>query len=306
MTTTSWAIAALVNVSTPGLRVGAGAAAFSLLHRETWLARDLSGEGIVVTAGLPIGKRGGYKAELPSPSFSPDVSYVVFETPRRLAFADFDGMSFRFTTANIGLGVGYTRSYLTLWKGAMYFGEQTAYIAFGDWQAMLPGGSFLHGRIRLLAGGGLYGVPTVPRLLMPRDDPGPLPEPLRSIREAAREGPVVRLPSDTLFDFDEAVIRPEAETALRFLLDLINNRRTYPVTIEGHTDATGAFDYNRDLSMRRAVAVKTWLLRQKADGAKDFRVVAYGESQPIASNDTRGGRAMNRRVTVRGSWNILG
>jgi outer membrane protein OmpA-like peptidoglycan-associated protein len=306
MTTTSWAIAPLLNVSTPGLPIGPGMAAFSLLHRETWLARNLSCEGVVVTAGLPIGKMGSHDVELPSPSFSPDISYVAFETPRPLAFADFSGMWFRFTTANIGLIVGYTRSYLTLWKCAMYFGEQMAYIAFGELQAMLPGGSFLHGRVRLLEGGGVYGVPTVPRILMSRDDPEPLPEPLQHIREAAREGPIVRLPADTLFDFDKALIRPEAETALRYLLDLINNRRTYPVSIEGHTDATGAVDYNRDLSMRRAAAVKTWLLRQKADGAKDFRVVAYGESQPIASNDTRGGRAMNRRVTVRGSWNILG
>ncbi|GAA4191221.1 hypothetical protein GCM10022219_09750 [Microbacterium oryzae] len=313
-TATRWAIGALAGANLPMPvskykldKLWAGGALFSLLNQEAWVARDATAYGLGLTVGLPIGKIGSHTVELPTRSVSVDVSYEQFEAPKPLRFADFNGMSFRFTTATLGLIGGYTRSYLTLWDGPPYFGDQVAYVAFGDWGfALLPGGSVVHGRMQVLDSGSIYGTPAVPRMMPPLNRDDPLPEPFRYMQIAAKEGPSIRLPGDTLFDFDKSAVRREAEPELLYLLDLLNNRRKYAVTIEGHTDLTGTSAYNRDLSLRRAASVKRWLLERKAEGAKDYRVIGYGESRPIASNRTRAGRALNRRVTVTGSWNLVG
>ncbi len=70
------------------------------------------------------------------------------------------------------------------------------------------------------------------------------------------------------------------------------------VRIEGHTDATGGSDYNMDLSYRRAITVMRALSEQYTIPGSRFEVKGFGENQPIASNDTDAGRALNRRVTL--------
>ena len=70
------------------------------------------------------------------------------------------------------------------------------------------------------------------------------------------------------------------------------------MTIEGHTDSQGDDDHNMELSQKRAIAVKAYLA---SHGIEDARMTAkgYGETQPVASNDTAEGRAQNRRVTFK-------
>ncbi len=68
------------------------------------------------------------------------------------------------------------------------------------------------------------------------------------------------------------------------------------VSIDGHTDSVGAETYNQQLSQRRAQAVVDMLVNTYGIEASRLKAVGYGESQPVASNDTAEGRAENRRV----------
>lgn len=100
-----------------------------------------------------------------------------------------------------------------------------------------------------------------------------------------------------LFDLDKATIRPESDETLQAIADIM---REYPYTIfhiEGHTDSLGAAEYNEQLSRDRAEAVVEWLVEH---GIPKSRLTSegYGETQPIASNDTAEGRQQNRRVEI--------
>ena len=99
------------------------------------------------------------------------------------------------------------------------------------------------------------------------------------------------------FGFDSAEI---TGVAFQEMLDLLKFLREYPSTsavIEGHTDSRGAEDYNQDLSQRRAAAVVQALTNSGIAGSR-LSPKGFGESRPVASNDTEEGRQKNRRVTV--------
>jgi len=70
------------------------------------------------------------------------------------------------------------------------------------------------------------------------------------------------------------------------------------IKIEGHTDSTGSDESNMSLSELRALAVKTYLLREFGLDPSLFQIVPYGESLPYASNSTEAGRSLNRRVEI--------
>jgi OOP family OmpA-OmpF porin len=103
----------------------------------------------------------------------------------------------------------------------------------------------------------------------------------------------------TLFDFDKAVLKEEGKVALHELDDEIKAKGAKVVDIDviGHTDSTGPEDYNLDLSVRRAQAVADYIISEGID-ASIIDVSGEGESNPIASNATREGRAENRRVDI--------
>ena len=69
------------------------------------------------------------------------------------------------------------------------------------------------------------------------------------------------------------------------------------MSVGGHTDSVGTDAYNQTLSERRAASVKDYLVGQGVDGSR-LSTAGYGESNPIASNDTADGRALNRRVEL--------
>ena len=100
------------------------------------------------------------------------------------------------------------------------------------------------------------------------------------------------------FDFNKSDIREsevaELQKAVRFI-------RKYPgakVRLEGHTDSIDSEEYNQALSERRAEAVKNYLVKEEAAEKSKISTVGYGESRPVAPNDTEEGRAQNRRVEV--------
>jgi len=109
----------------------------------------------------------------------------------------------------------------------------------------------------------------------------------------------ITLASKALFDFDKAVLKPEGMAAIdsEIIAKLKDVQKLELVLVTGHTDPIGTQAYNQKLSERRAVSVKDYL---ESKGIKATRLTAmgYGEAQPVASNDTDAGRALNRRVEL--------
>ena len=99
------------------------------------------------------------------------------------------------------------------------------------------------------------------------------------------------------FDFDKATLKPEAKAVLNEAAALLAKHDRVVVEVAGHTDSTGPEAYNQKLSERRAMAVQDYLVEQ---GVRASRLSAkgYGEAMPVASNDSKEGRAENRRVEL--------
>ncbi len=99
------------------------------------------------------------------------------------------------------------------------------------------------------------------------------------------------------FEFDKATLTPEAMTILDKAAGLLEKQEKVVVEVAGHTDSVGSEEYNQKLSERRAIAVKDYL-ESKGITATRLTARGYGEAQPLASNDTDAGRALNRRVEL--------
>ncbi|NJK64928.1 MAG: OmpA family protein [Synechococcaceae cyanobacterium SM2_3_1] len=111
----------------------------------------------------------------------------------------------------------------------------------------------------------------------------------------------ISLPGDVLFDFDKAVLRPEAEDLLETVATKLENMPGARILVAGHTDNIGGEEYNLALSLRRATAVQDYLIDlMPEDRQEDFSWSASGRgaSQPLASNETEAGRQQNRRVDI--------
>jgi outer membrane protein, adhesin transport system len=99
------------------------------------------------------------------------------------------------------------------------------------------------------------------------------------------------------FDFDSDKLKPTADARLQPVVEFANKYPEAGMLVVGHTDSIGTDEYNQDLSDRRAASVKAWLVK-KGINPNRITTKGMGESQPIASNQTREGRAQNRRVEV--------
>lgn len=104
------------------------------------------------------------------------------------------------------------------------------------------------------------------------------------------------LAADVLFEFDEADITSEARSVLDQIADEIGEAQVGSATIVGHTDGQGTEAYNQRLSEERARSVQAELAERLP--GMTFTVEGRGWHEPIASNDTDEGRALNRRVTI--------
>lgn len=99
------------------------------------------------------------------------------------------------------------------------------------------------------------------------------------------------------FDFDRATIRPEDREKLDQDAATLKEWGDVKVEIAGYTDSVGSAQYNRGLSVRRAEAVRRYLI-EKGIAADRLTLKGYGEAMPLADNATAAGRAMNRRVEL--------
>lgn len=99
------------------------------------------------------------------------------------------------------------------------------------------------------------------------------------------------------FDFDKAVVRADDMAALDESAATLKQRSDLKVEVAGHADSVGSEAYNMRLSLRRAEAVRDYLVG-KGIAADRLSVKGYGESQPVADNATEAGRFENRRVEL--------
>ena len=97
--------------------------------------------------------------------------------------------------------------------------------------------------------------------------------------------------------FDRSDLTSKATRKLDSFLSAIRQRVSNIISIFGHTDSLGTDPYNDNLSERRANEVRAYLLNSGIPG-RDISVKGMGERSPIADNDTRNGRAKNRRVVI--------
>ncbi len=115
--------------------------------------------------------------------------------------------------------------------------------------------------------------------------------------ERVGEGIKITFDSGILFEVDKSSLQYAAKTNLEKLAVILNKYEDTEVLIEGHTDASGSDEHNRDLSIRRAQSVATHMAGQHVNASR-FTIMGYGEDQPVADNTTASGRAQNRRVDI--------
>ena len=110
------------------------------------------------------------------------------------------------------------------------------------------------------------------------------------------EGILVKFDSGILFDTGKADLKPAARTNLANLSASLQKNPQTNILIVGHTDNTGADNYNMQLSSQRAEAVRSFL--SQSVNPSRLSVQGKGENEPIADNSTETGRAQNRRVEI--------
>jgi len=132
-------------------------------------------------------------------------------------------------------------------------------------------------------------VPPAPAAAAPAPAPAPVPPAVAASK--------VTFAADAFFDFDKYVLKPEGRAKLDDLVSKIKDVNLEVIIAVGHTDWIGTKEYNQKLSVRRAEAVKAYLVSK---GIEKNRVYTEGKgkTQPVADNRTAEGRAKNRRVEI--------
>ena len=140
-------------------------------------------------------------------------------------------------------------------------------------------------------------VPPAPRAAAPAAPaPAPVAKPAPVVVPAVAATKVTYA-ADAFFDFDKSALKPEGRAKLDDLIGKIKGINLEVIIAVGHTDSIGSNNYNQKLSVKRAEAVKAYLVTK---GIEKNRVYTEGkgEKQPVADNKTSEGRAKNRRVEI--------
>lgn len=117
--------------------------------------------------------------------------------------------------------------------------------------------------------------------------------------EVMRDGDQIQLnmPSSITFNTDEFRIKNSFYSSLDSVAQVLYKYKDTTLEVVGHTDSVGKDDYNQDLSYKRAYSVADYLTSQGVQGNR-IQTQGYGETRPIADNNTSSGRAQNRRVEM--------
>jgi outer membrane protein OmpA-like peptidoglycan-associated protein len=107
----------------------------------------------------------------------------------------------------------------------------------------------------------------------------------------------ITMTSQTAFDTNSTAIKPGFQSTMDKHADVVVRYNKTTLTIVGHTDNVGSDKYNQDLSQRRAMSVAQYFESQQVNGLR-LATAGKGESQPVASNASEGGRQLNRRVEI--------
>ena len=115
-----------------------------------------------------------------------------------------------------------------------------------------------------------------------------------------REGNLIAVTfkGDVTFDTNSTVVKPGLYSEIDRVAGVLKRYPQTLIRVEGHTDSVGTAEYNMDLSLRRANAVKNLLVQRGVDSSR-IQTIGYGESMPVATNDTEAGRQRNRRVEIK-------
>jgi outer membrane protein OmpA-like peptidoglycan-associated protein len=119
---------------------------------------------------------------------------------------------------------------------------------------------------------------------------------LATVKDEPR-GMVITLSGGVLFASNREVLLPEARTRLEQVAEVLLTNRERNLTVEGHTDSQGSQSHNRDLSQRRAEAVRRYLMGRGYQGDL-IQAHGLGKESPVADNATAEGRANNRRIEI--------
>ncbi len=117
--------------------------------------------------------------------------------------------------------------------------------------------------------------------------------------EAERVGDGIRVTWDSaiLFDFDQSALRTMSKDNIEKMGDVFTKYPDTEIVVAGHTDSQGSETYNQSLSENRAKSVAEYLVTKGVTGSR-ITTMGYGESQPVANNDSADGRQQNRRVEI--------
>ena len=128
----------------------------------------------------------------------------------------------------------------------------------------------------------------------PAAAPAPAPASVAAPVVAASK---VTYAADAFFDFDKAVLKPEGKAKLDDVVAKVKGINLEVIVAVGHTDSVGKDAYNQKLSVKRAEALKAYLVSKGIEANRVY-TEGKGEAQPVADNKTGAGRAKNRRVEI--------